>query len=113
MVVAPTSVVGNWVDEAARFAPSLRVRLYRGPDRAAALRGLGAGDLLVTSYAIAMLDAERLGAIEFASLVLDEAQAVKNATTERVARAARAARRLARGADRHARSRTTSARSGA
>ena len=83
LVVAPTSVVGNWVDEAARFAPSLRVRLYRGPDRAAELRGLGAGDVLVTSYAIATLDAERLGEIEFASLVLDEAQAVKNATTER------------------------------
>ncbi len=47
LVVAPTSVVGNWVDEAARFAPSLRVRLYRGPERAAELRGLGAGDLLV------------------------------------------------------------------
>jgi superfamily II DNA or RNA helicase len=83
VVVAPTSVVGNWVDEAARFAPSLRVRLYRGPDRAAELRGLGAGDVLVTSYAIATLDAERLGEIEFSSLVLDEAQAVKNATTER------------------------------
>jgi SNF2 family DNA or RNA helicase len=82
-VVAPTSVVGNWVDEAARFAPSLRVRLYRGPDRAAELRELGAGDVLVTSYAIATLDAERLGEIELASLVLDEAQAVKNATTER------------------------------
>jgi superfamily II DNA or RNA helicase len=83
IVVAPTSVVGNWVDEAARFAPSLRVRLYRGSDRAAELRELGAGDVLVTSYAIATLDAERLGEIEFASLVLDEAQAVKNATTER------------------------------
>ena len=83
LVVAPTSVVGNWVDEAARFAPSLRVRLYRGPERAAELRGLRAGDLLVTSYAIATLDADRLGEIEFGSLVLDEAQAVKNATTER------------------------------
>ena len=83
MVVAPTSVVGNWVDEAARFAPSLRVRLYRGPDRAAELRDLRAGDVLVTSYAIATLDAERLGGITFSSLVLDEAQAVKNASTER------------------------------
>jgi superfamily II DNA or RNA helicase len=89
LVVAPTSVVSNWVDEAARFAPELRVRLYRGAGREAALRGLGPGDLVVTSYALATLDAEALSAITFGSLVLDEAQAVKNATTER-ARALRA-----------------------
>ena len=96
LVVAPTSVVGNWVDEAARFAPQLAVRLYRGPDRAACLRGLGPGDLLITSYAVATLDAEQLTPIPLASLVLDEAQAVKNATTERsrVLRALRASWRV-------------------
>jgi superfamily II DNA or RNA helicase len=96
LVVAPTSVVANWVDEAARFVPELRVRLFRGPDRDACLRGLGPGDLLVTSYAIATTDAEKLAAIELASLVLDEAQAVKNATTERsrALRGLRAAWRL-------------------
>jgi superfamily II DNA or RNA helicase len=83
LVVAPTSVVANWVDEARRFAPELAVRVYRGPERAAALRDLGPGDLLVTSYAIATMDAAALGGIAFGSLVLDEAQAVKNATTER------------------------------
>jgi superfamily II DNA or RNA helicase len=83
LVVAPTSVVANWVGEAARFAPELRVRLYRGPEREAALAGLGPGDLVVTSYAVATLDAQALARITFASLVLDEAQAVKNATTER------------------------------
>ena len=96
LVVAPTSVVANWIDDAARFVPELRVRLFRGPDRDACLRGLGAGDLLVTSYAIATMDADKLAAIEFASLVLDEAQAVKNATTERsrALRGLRAAWRL-------------------
>ncbi len=49
--------------EAARFAPELKVRLYRGADREAALAGLGPGDLVVTSYAIAALDAEALAAI--------------------------------------------------
>jgi superfamily II DNA or RNA helicase len=83
LVVAPTSVVPNWVAEAARFAPQLRVHLYRGGDREALLRGLGPGDLLATSYAIAALDGERLAGIRFASLVVDEAQAVKNAATER------------------------------
>ena len=83
LVVAPTSVVGNWIDEAARFAPELRMKLYRGVERQPLLRGLGAGDVVVTSYAIATLDAERLGDIAFGTLVLDEAQAVKNASTER------------------------------
>ncbi len=83
LVVAPTSVVSNWIDEAARFVPELKVRLYRGRERESGLRGLGPGDIVVTSYAIATLDAEALGKIEFGSLVIDEAQAVKNATTER------------------------------
>jgi superfamily II DNA or RNA helicase len=83
LVVAPTSVVANWVDESARFTPQLRVKLYRSSERAALLESLGPGDLVVTSYAIATLDAETLARIRFATLVLDEAQAVKNATTER------------------------------
>ncbi|MEO5768354.1 MAG: DEAD/DEAH box helicase, partial [Polyangia bacterium] len=83
LVVAPKSVVGNWVDEAARFVPALKVRLYRGAGRETSLNGLGPGDLVVTSYAIATLDAEGLARHRFASLVLDEAQAIKNASTER------------------------------
>ncbi|HXU83527.1 MAG TPA: DEAD/DEAH box helicase, partial [Polyangia bacterium] len=83
LVVAPTSVVPNWVAEAARFAPQLKVHLYRGDNREMLLPALGPGDLLVTSYTIAALDGERLAALPFASLVIDEAQAVKNATTER------------------------------
>jgi len=83
LVVAPTSVVGNWLAEAARFAPSLSLRDYRGAQRDAGLRGLGPGDVVLTSYAIASLDSEALAALPFASLVLDEAHAIKNATTER------------------------------
>jgi superfamily II DNA or RNA helicase len=97
LVVAPTSVVANWVNEAARFAPELQVRLYRGPDRAGALSGCGPGDLVVTSYAIAALDAEALARLDFGTLVLDEAQALKNASSERnrAVRALRAGWRLA------------------
>jgi superfamily II DNA or RNA helicase len=83
IVIAPTSVVANWVEEAARFVPELRVVNHRGPDRATGLKRLGPGDLVVTSYALATMDAEALAKVHFASLVLDEAQAVKNATTER------------------------------
>jgi SNF2 family DNA or RNA helicase len=83
LVVAPTSVGQNWIDEAARFAPGLRARLYRGTGREALLAEAQPGDLLVTSYALVVRDAEALAGVRFASLVLDEAQAVKNAVTRR------------------------------
>jgi hypothetical protein len=83
LVVAPTSVVANWAAETARFAPGLEVRIYRGPGRAILREGLGKGTLLVTSYAIAVRDAEALAAIPFSTLVVDEAQSVKNALTQR------------------------------
>jgi superfamily II DNA or RNA helicase len=82
-VIAPTSVGQNWIDEAQRFAPGLRARLYRGPGRAALLAEARPGDLLVTSYALIVRDAEALAKVRFATLVLDEAQAVKNALTRR------------------------------
>jgi superfamily II DNA or RNA helicase len=88
LVIAPTSVGPNWPEEAARFAPGLRVRLYRGIGRSATLAETGAGDLLVTSYGLATRDAEALAGVRFATLVLDEAQAIKNALTRR-ARAVR------------------------
>jgi superfamily II DNA or RNA helicase len=83
LVVAPTSVVPNWLAEAARFAPGLTVKPYRGPGRAAVLGGLGPGDVLVTSYALASLDAEALAGLQLGTLVVDEAQAIKNAGTDR------------------------------
>jgi superfamily II DNA or RNA helicase len=86
LVVAPTSVLPNWFTEARRFAPELTVRGFRGPERAAITTGatrLGPGDVLVTSYAIATMEAEALAKLTFGTLVIDEAQAVKNATTER------------------------------
>jgi len=95
LVVAPTSVVPNWMAEAARFAPALRLRDYRGAQRQDGLRGLGAGDVVLTSYAIAALDAQELAAVRFATLVLDEAHAIKNAASER----AKALRAVAMNAD--------------
>ncbi len=83
LIVAPTSLGYNWLDEAARFAPGLSVQLYRGKDRARLLEQAGPGTVLVTSYDIAVRDAEQLSALELATLVLDEAQNVKNAFTER------------------------------
>jgi superfamily II DNA or RNA helicase len=84
LVIAPTSVCGNWVAEAARFAPSLRVLNYGEGDRQALLATAGPGDLLVASYSLVQIDAEAFAARQWATLVLDEAQALKNAATKRV-----------------------------
>jgi superfamily II DNA or RNA helicase len=83
LVIAPTSVVANWAAECAKFAPRLLPRIYRGPGRASLLENLGKDELLITSYAIAVRDVAELGAIQFSTLIIDEAQSVKNALTRR------------------------------
>ena len=90
LVVAPTSVVANWVDEAHRFAPTLNVAVYGGtaPSRGGQLESLGPFDLVVTSYGLLQNDIERLAEVPWRSAVLDEAQAIKNPGTKR-AKAAR------------------------
>ena len=92
LVVAPTSVVANWLDEARRFAPTLNLRAYTGPAaaRAGRLEDLGPFDVVVTTYGLLHIDIEALAAVEWSTAVLDEAQAIKNPATKR----ARAARRL-------------------
>ncbi|HEY3447276.1 MAG TPA: DEAD/DEAH box helicase [Myxococcales bacterium] len=88
LVVAPTSVGFNWVRECERFTPGLRPVVFREGDRAATLKELGPGDLLVCSYGLLLRHAEDLQGVHFGTLVLDEAQAIKNPATKR-ARAAR------------------------
>lgn len=87
LVVAPTSVGFNWLREAEKFAPGLDVKAYRGADREGLLETLGPGAVRVTSYGLLQRDAKALGAVEWATVVLDEAQAIKNAAT-RTAKAA-------------------------
>jgi superfamily II DNA or RNA helicase len=91
LVVAPTSVCGNWIAEIERFAPTLRaIRLAETGDRAEAIGGLGPGDALIASYGLMAREQERLAAVKWAMAVLDEAQSIKNADTRR----AEASRRL-------------------
>ncbi|MEO8211827.1 MAG: DEAD/DEAH box helicase [Myxococcales bacterium] len=83
LIVCPTSVLANWRSEIARFRPGLKVSLYHGPGRQLDDKA----DVTLTSYAILRLDAERLTARSWATVILDEAQAIKNPDSQ----AARAA----------------------
>ncbi len=81
LVVAPTSVLATWASEAARFAPSLTVRVLAETARrrgAPVPESVAGADVVVTSYAVMRLDAEELRSVKWAGVVLDEAQAVKN-----------------------------------
>ena len=89
LVVCPTSVVPNWIAEAARLAPELRVLSLHGPDRAERFPEIDNADLVVTTYALLTRDADQLLPVKWHMAVLDEAQAVKNAaakTTQLVCR---------------------------
>jgi superfamily II DNA or RNA helicase len=84
LVVAPTSVCPNWTNEIRRFAPTLTVhRLSTSSDRTALITGLGANDILVCSYGLLHQEADALAAAHWSMVVLDEAQAIKNADTKR------------------------------
>jgi SNF2 domain-containing protein/SNF2 helicase protein/helicase-like protein len=91
LVVCPTSVVGNWERELARFAPAVSVARYHGPERSAyGLDGLKPGTVAITSYGLLRRDAARLAEVDWDVVVLDEAQQIKN----QAAQTARAAKRL-------------------
>ena len=85
LVVAPTSVLPNWLAEARRFAPTLVARTYAGSAaaRAALLADLGGFDLVLATYGVLQNDAEQLAARTWHTVVLDEAQAIKNPNAKR------------------------------
>ena len=85
LVVAPTSVVSNWVSEAQRFTPGLVVRGITATDqksRRTVAEQVAGADLVVTSYALFRLDFAAYQAQQWGALVLDEAQFVKNAASK-------------------------------
>ncbi|RNF32267.1 helicase SNF2 [Massilia aurea] len=83
LVVAPTTVCLNWIDEAARFAPTLKLHLFGPGERAATIDNAGPFDVVVVSYGLLQLEAARFKGRRWRSIVLDEAQAVKNMHTKR------------------------------
>ncbi|MDR0726032.1 MAG: DEAD/DEAH box helicase [Prevotellaceae bacterium] len=82
LVVSPVSVMPNWVSEVNRFAPTLNVKTLRSVDREATLASLEPGDLLVTSYGLLLSEEEAITAKQWATVILDEAHAIKNYTTK-------------------------------
>ncbi|WP_331831900.1 DEAD/DEAH box helicase [Pseudomonas sp. LH21] len=90
LAVMPTSLVPNWLDEARRFAPDLRVLALHGPGRNKHFANLADYDLVLTTYALVPRDLEHLKAQPWHLLVLDEAQNIKSSTSK----AAQAVREL-------------------
>ena len=97
LVVAPTSVVSNWEREINRFAPSLKVTVWHGADRAQKEDELQTSEVIITSYALLRRDVELLSALDLTYCVLDEAQHIKNpaSATAQSAKRINASRRLA------------------
>ena len=96
LLVLPTSLVFNWLNEAQKFTPDLKLLAYTGtyrdknPDRFADY------DVVLTSYGIVRLDTELLASYKFDYVILDESQAIKNpsSTTSQAVRQLRSKHRL-------------------
>ena len=86
LVVAPRSLLFNWAAEAKRFAPKLRVLEHHGTERGKNI--FSDCDVVLTTYATMRLDVARLAETEFEYVILDEAQAIKNSSSQ-VAKASR------------------------
>ena len=97
LIVAPTSVVTNWVREIERFSPTLTVALWHGQQRKEQADELETADIIITSYALLRRDEEMLKELDLSYAILDEAQHIKNpmSATAAAAKRLRAKRRLA------------------
>lgn len=82
LVVCPVSVVGNWLAEAQRFAPTLNLKVLGNSNRQQTMDELEAGDVLVTSYGLLQSEEKMFTDKEFATVVLDEAHIIKNYATK-------------------------------
>ncbi|MEN9577533.1 MAG: hypothetical protein RJA70_542 [Pseudomonadota bacterium] len=97
LIVAPTSVVGNWTREIQRFAPTLATALWHGAGRKGQQEELSKANVIITSYALLRRDIDLLNKLDLDYAILDEAQNIKNpeSATAQAARELSARRRLA------------------
>jgi SNF2 family DNA or RNA helicase len=82
LVICPTSLVFNWVAEAQKFTPELKAVALHGTSRHKLFEQVPQSDLVITSYALIRRDWERYATLEFDTVVLDEAQHIKNRATQ-------------------------------
>lgn len=85
LVVVPTSLVHNWVNEMSRFAPSLKVHIHAGPQRSrnSDLEAYALSyDVLITTYGTLRVDREIFSSVQFYMIILDESQYIKNRTSK-------------------------------
>ncbi len=85
LVICPPAVLGNWAAEAARFTRGLKVAVHHGPRRAegeAIAKLAGLADVVLTTYATAVRDIDALSAIHWRRVAVDEAQVIKNHTSD-------------------------------
>jgi len=78
LIIAPTSLMGNWRREAQQFTPQLRVLVLHGPQRSAHFEAIGEHDLVITTYPLLPRDHQALAEQDYSFLILDEAQNIKN-----------------------------------
>jgi len=83
LIVAPTSVCLNWQEEANRFAPTLNIIFFESANREKLVNNVKEFDVLVTSYGLLQQTSDILASREWETIVLDEAQAIKNFVTKR------------------------------
>ncbi|MDG2053800.1 MAG: DEAD/DEAH box helicase [Phycisphaerales bacterium] len=85
LLIVPTSVVGNWVRELSRFAPSLSVHVNHGPNRPTGeefVKTVLENDVTITTYALLSRDQETVSSVDWHRVALDEAQFIKNPPTK-------------------------------
>ena len=78
LVVAPASVCRNWIKEIEKFAPSLNPILFSESDRKHSIETASGNDVLITTYGLLQTESDLFGTRTFETIVLDEAQAIKN-----------------------------------
>lgn len=94
LIVAPGTLLENWRRELDKFVPAARVHIHRGPGRTGVPRDLAKADVVVTSYDTVVRDISLLRGVKWHSVVLDEAQAIKNPETRRASAVKRIPRQI-------------------
>lgn len=82
LIAMPTSLLFNWRNEIQQFLPSRKCKIHQGPDRAKTVEELSQIEFILTSYTTLRLDLPLLQSLEYQTIILDEAQMIKNAHTQ-------------------------------